>query len=211
MTSTAVKVSLVDDHGLFRRGIGVLVEGFDGYEVLGEASNGREFIDNLSPENLPDIVLMDIDMPEMNGYETCQWMHDNHPDVKVLALSMYKDEQAIIRMLKAGARGYLLKESEADQLYNTLEELRVNGYYHSEKVGKALMDNLHSPVPTINDTELTFLRFACTELTYKEIADKMNVSPRTIDNYRESLFEKLDIKSRIGLAIYAIRHGIYRV
>lgn len=206
-----IKISIVDDQTLFRKGIKLLLKDFDNYSVIQEAANGKEFIDAIDQNNLPEIVLMDIDMPVMNGFQTCQWLNDNYPEIRVIALSMYKDEQAIIKMLKAGAKGYLLKETEPEELKITLDEVHKNGFCYTERVGKVLMDNLTAPIPTISEIEMSFLKLVCTEMTYKEIADKMNVSPRTVDNYRESLFDKLKIKNRIGLAIYAIRHGIYHV
>lgn len=205
-----IRVSLVDDHALFRKGLGALIYEYEGYTVWSEASNGKEFVDNIEDKETPDIVLLDIDMPEMDGFETCQWLKTHYPEIKVLALSMYEDEQAILKMLQVGAKGYLLKNTTTEQLLTSMEEVLKSGYYYSDRVGKVLMSNIETPIPTINDTETSFLKLACTELTYKEIAVQLSVSPRTIDNYREILFEKLQVRSRIGLAIYTIKHGIFR-
>ncbi|HAO45611.1 MAG TPA: DNA-binding response regulator [Chitinophagaceae bacterium] len=212
-------IVLVDDHSLLRIGLAQLVESL-GNTVLFEADNGQEFLERLDKKNLPDIVLMDINMPEMDGFQATQWLKNNHPSVKVLALSMYDNETSIIRMLKCGARGYILKDSEPAELKAAIQALADKGFYYSDLVSGKLMhainkmedesDNLKSLVP-LNERETDFLKYACTEMTYKEIADKMFVSPRTIDGYRDALFEKLHLKTRVGLVMYAIKNGIVTV
>lgn len=210
---------LVDDHVLLRNGLASLVKNL-GHEVMFEADNGREFIKKLSSGPLPEVVLLDINMPEMDGYETAQWLKTNHPDIKILALSMYDNENSIIRMLKSGAKGYILKDSEPIELKAAIEALMNKGYYYSDLVSGKLIhainkiDDEGSDVHTmnnLNERETDFLKYACTELTYKEIADKMFVSPRTIDGYRDALFEKLHVKTRVGLVMYAIKNGIVQV
>lgn len=213
------KVALVDDHSLLRMGLSSLVES-QGNTVLFEADNGKEFLEKLDAANLPHIVLMDINMPEMDGFETTLWLKQNHPEVKVLALSMYDNETSIIRMLKCGARGYILKDSEPAELRTAMNDIMTKGFYYSDLVSGKLMhaissiddetDGLKNLVP-LNEREADFLKYACTEMTYKEIADKMFVSPRTIDGYRDALFEKLKLKTRVGLVMYAIKHGIVHV
>ncbi|HEX2628640.1 MAG TPA: response regulator transcription factor [Chitinophagaceae bacterium] len=212
-------VALVDDHVLLRNGLASLVTNL-GYQVLFEANHGDDFIANMKKQGIPDLVLMDINMPVKDGYETTLWLKKNHPGVLVLALSMYDDESAIIRMLKSGARGYIMKDSEPAELRAALEAIIQKGFYYSEMVTGRLvrtisdMDeegNVSKNPFSLSDREIEFLKLACTEMTYKEIADKMNLSPRTIDGYRDSLFEKLDIKTRTGLVIYAIRNGIVKI
>ncbi len=212
-------IVLVDDHSLLRMGLATLVESL-GNTVLFEADNGKEFLDKLDKKNLPDIVLMDINMPEMDGFQTTQWLKVNHPGVHVLALSMYDNETSIIRMLKCGAKGYILKDSEPAELKAAIHALENKGFYYSDLVSGKLMhainkmddegDGLKSLTP-LNERETDFLKYACTELTYKEIADKMFVSPRTIDGYRDALFEKLHVKTRVGLVMYAIKNGIVNI
>jgi len=220
MPKSKIKVALVDDHILLRNGLANLVRGFDNYEVLFEANNGTHFIEQLKDDTVPDIVLMDINMPDMDGYETAQWLKKNHPDVKVLALSMYDNENAIIRMLKNGARGYILKDTDPKEFRTALDDLVRKGFYYSELVtGKLIhaVNNLDEPeqnlknLINLSEREIDFLKLACTEMTYKEIADKMFVSPRTVDGYRDALFEKLNLKTRVGLVMYAIRNGIVTV
>lgn len=213
------KIVLVDDHILLRNGLASLVRNL-GHEVLFEADNGKEFVKKLAPGLLPDVVLMDINMPEMDGYESAQWLKENHPDIKLLALSMYDNENSIIRMLKCGAKGYILKDSEPVELKSAIESLISKGYYYSDLVSGKLIhainkiDDTGSDINTmnnLNERETDFLKYACTELTYKEIADKMFVSPRTVDGYRDTLFEKLHVKTRVGLVMYAIKNGIVQL
>lgn len=209
-------VVLVDDHVLLRSGLANLVKNFGNYDVLFEANNGKDFIEKLKPGILPEAVLMDINMPEMDGYETCLWLKNNYPEIKVLALSMYDTENAVIRMFKAGAKGYILKDCDPAELKTALEAVIKKGFYYSEMVTGKLIHTINSldedsnmkNIIKLNDREITFLKFVCTELTYKEIADKMFLSPRTIDGYRDDLFQKLNVKTRVGLVMYAIKNGI---
>jgi two-component system, NarL family, invasion response regulator UvrY len=212
-------IVLTDDHVLLRNGLAALVKSL-GHTVLFEADNGKDFISKLDKNNCPDVVLMDINMPEMDGYDTAQWIKTNYWDIKVLALSMYDNENAIIRMLKCGAKGYILKDSEPSELKAAIDALLTKGYYYSDLVSGKLIhainkiDDEGSDVNTVNnlnERETDFLKYACTELTYKEIADKMFVSPRTIDGYRDGLFEKLHVKTRVGLVMYAIKQGVVNV
>jgi DNA-binding NarL/FixJ family response regulator len=180
--------------------------------------NGQELIKKLEAGAEPDLVLMDINMPVMDGYEATKWIKNNRPLIKVLALSMYDEENAIMKMLRSGARGYILKDSEPSELRLALDAVVQKGYYYSELVtGKLIHSINHTEDETngntvkLNDRELEFLKLACSELTYKEIAAEMHLSPRTIDGYRDALFEKLEIKTRTGLAIYAIKNGIVQV
>jgi two-component system invasion response regulator UvrY len=210
-------VVLVDDHILLRNGLSTLINTFNNCSVLFEANNGKDFLDKLNPEMLPDIVLMDINMPEMDGYETASWLKNNYPDVKVLALSMYDNENSIIRMFRAGAKGYILKDSDPAELEAAISSIISKGYYYTEMVTGRLIhsinvldeeDNSVKHLIQLTEREIQFLKLVCSELTYKEIADKMVLSPRTIDGYRDALFDKLNVKTRVGLVMYAIKNGI---
>jgi two-component system invasion response regulator UvrY len=217
MSGRKINVCLVDDHKLLRKGMVELIDGFSGYHVVGEANNGKEFMTRIKSIESPDIVLLDINMPEMDGYETAIWLCKEYPQVKVIALSMYDDEKSIIRMIKAGARGYVLKDAEPSELRKAFDDVVSKGYYYSDLVSGVLVQSLHyddsgiQKKVSINDRETEFLKLACSELTYKEIADRMCLAPRTIDGYRESLFEKLNVKSRVGLVMYAIRNGFVKI
>ena len=217
MSERKIKVCLVDDHKLLRKGMVELIDGFNEYQVIGEFNNGKEFVSLLKSIESPDIVLLDINMPEMDGHETAIWLNKEYPPIKVIALSMYDDEKSIIRMIKAGARGYVLKDAEPAELRKAFDQVVSKGYYYSDLVSGVLVQSLHHDEPgnqkkiSINDRETEFLKLACTELTYKEIADRMCLAPRTIDGYREALFEKLNVKSRVGLVMYAVKKGVVKI
>lgn len=208
-----IDIIIVDDHVLFSQALNGLVSNFDEFNVVIVLKNGKELVDYFSKENKqPQIVLLDIQMPIMNGIEAAQWLKDNKPEIKVLALSMEADEDTILKMLRAGAKGYLLKDIHPSVLQHALKEVHSTGFYYTENVTNTLLNSIHNKEkPTaikLKDRELEFLKLACTERTYKEIAEVMFLSPKTIDNYREALFEKLDAKTRIGLVLYAIREKI---
>ncbi|MDQ6762371.1 MAG: response regulator transcription factor [Bacteroidota bacterium] len=213
-------VVLVDDHSLLRKGLANLIESFGEYKISFEADNGKDFIDKLKAKPSPHAVLMDINMPEMDGYQACLWLKNNHPEIKVLALSMYDNESAVIRMFKAGARGYILKDCHPSELKTALHSLITKGFYYSEMVTGKLIHTINSMdaedsgiknVVQLSEREISFLKLVCTESTYKEIAEQMFLSPRTIDGYRDDLFRKLNAKTRVGLVMYAIRNSIVNV
>lgn len=214
-----IKVALVDDHKLFRKGMVELINGFTGYKVIWEANHGKELIEKLSSEEPPDIVLLDITMPQMDGYETAQWLKIHFPQIKILALSMYDQEDSIIKMFKNGATGYILKDADLSELKSALQEMASKGFFFSPLVSNAFLNSMNKELPenkpaqeiVLSEREREFLKMACTELTYKEIADKMCLASRTIDGYREALFEKLGVKNRVGLVLYAIKHGIVKI
>jgi len=210
-----IKIALVDDHVILRKSLGVLIGMLQDFDIILQADNGQDFINQLKTKPVPDIVLLDITMPIMDGVETARWLKQNHPEVKVLALSMIKNDFVIIRMLKNGARGYILKDCEPGELKTALHEVYKNGYYYNELITSkmAAKNDPEADVPLnmLKEQELVFLRWACSEKTHKEIADEMKVSPRTIDGYRDSLFKKLNVTSRVGIAIYAIKTGFVQV
>jgi two-component system, NarL family, invasion response regulator UvrY len=212
------KIALVDDHVLLRNGLANLLRDLD-YEVVFQADNGAHFIELLKTHEPPQLVLMDINMPLMNGYETTLWLKQNHPSMHVLVLSMLDDEDAVIRMIRNGAKGYVLKDCEPDELKTAIHSILHKGFYHSEMVSGKLLhainhqsdkDNDHGHV-RLTEKETEFLKWICTELSYKEIADKMGISPRTVDSYRDNLQEKLGCKGRVGLVLWTIKNGIVTV
>lgn len=214
-----MSIALVDDHVLLRNGLAALVRQF-GYTVVCEADDGIDLQQKINPKALPDIVLLDINMPRMDGFDTCRWLKQQHPSVRVVALSMYDDETAVIRMIRAGARGYVLKDCEPMELAKALQSVMETGFHYSELLtGKIMHAVLQLDEATdtpglakgLTKKEIEFLKLAATEKTYKEIADEMGLSPRTIDGYRDELFEKLQVKSRVGLVIFAIKHRMVQV
>ncbi|WP_417354294.1 response regulator [Flavobacterium sp.] len=205
-----IKIIIVDDHLLFSQSLSYLVGSFENFEVAGIYNNGKEFITAVKGGiKLPDIVLLDVNMPIMDGIETMKWIKQNHPDQKVIALSVNNDEDTVMRMITNGAKGYLLKDTDPKNFKEALEEVYSRGFYYSEMVSGYLINKLNNDNKIVlKEREIEFIKLACTEKTYKEIADGMCLSPKTIDGYRENLFHKLEIKTRIGLVLYAIKNKI---
>ena len=212
-------IALADDHVLLRNGLASLIKNF-GHEVLFEANNGEDVMKFIDEGKRPELILMDISMPVKDGYETSAWLKENHPEIKVLALSMLDTENAVIRMIKNGARGYVLKDAEPELLKAAISDVLRKGFYYSEMVTGKMVHSISGndvesknsqQVIRLSDNEIEFLKLACTEMTYKEIADKMHKSPRTVDGYRDDLFEKLEVKTRTGLVLYAIKNGIVKI
>jgi len=215
-------LALADDHNLVRSGLKALLNGFEEFNVLCEVSNGLELLQWLrSNPVLPDIVLLDVGMPVMDGFVTALKLHEEFPNIKVVALSVYNEAQTIARMIENGAHAYLLKDAEPDVVRETLMHVHSKGYYYSQHVLESVMQtklsaleatsstshNTIRPIDTITQREREFIQLCCSELTYKEIADRMGVSQRTVDGYRESVFSKLELKSRTGIVLFAVQQG----
>lgn len=209
--SAPIPIALVDDHRLFRSGMASLISSFNRYEVILEAGNGQELISKLTSKIKPSIVLLDINMPHMDGMATAQWLSTHHPEVLIVVLSMSEDADNVIKMIKIGVKGYLLKDSEPQEFEQALNKVMAGELYFPEFAMRHMMSSLTGSQTggfQLNPRELEFLKLVGTELTYKEIADQMCVSVRTVDGYRDQLFEKLQIKSRVGLALYAVKNKL---
>lgn len=204
-----IKVAVADDHDLFRKGIISIFSYYDDINVILEADNGQDLLNKLEgKEELPDVCLLDINMPEMDGYDTLKQIRTRWNSIRVLALSMHDHEHAILRMLKFGANGYVSKDAPPEELLSAIRSVYHLGYYHNELVNNSKVQNLINIDVNITDRERLFLIHVCDELTYAQVADKMEVSTRTVEGYRDSLFKKLDISSRTGLVTFAIRVGL---
>jgi DNA-binding NarL/FixJ family response regulator len=214
-----IKVALVDDHALLRNGLANVIKSFGNYTVLFEADNGRECIDMLMAGNKPDIILLDVNMPEMNGFNTAKWLKENEPEIKVLVLTMMDDDMSIIQMMQLGAKGYILKDTKPEGLKNALHEIAERGFYFNETISDKMLSIVSNPNKDkkpkqeiqFSNQEIMFLKLCCTEKSYKEIGASMGVSARTAETMRVNMFEKLETQSRIGIVMYAIRNGIIQV
>ena len=211
-------VALVDDHILLRSSLARIITNFEGYFVLFQADNGQDFINQITKKNTPDIVLLDISMPVMDGFETADWIKKNLPDTKILVLSMMDNDTTIIRMINRGVSGYILKDSKPAILKEAFDCILQKGFYTNELVSNSMLHFLNKSSNALSNksSQLTlkekeFIKYACTEMTYKEIAAEMSTSPRNIDMYRDQVFDKLELKSRVGLVLYAIKEGFVRV
>ncbi len=214
MPDKKITIAMADDHVMIRQALAGMVEHFGDYQVIMQASNGRELLDLIEQGPQPELVLLDISMPVMNGIETAKSLKSRYPAIKILALSMMDDEQSVVGMVANGARGYLVKDAEPTQLKDALQNIVQKGFHYSDLVTGRMVHNLQNGKVTrqqeqakLSDREMEFLKLTCTELTYKQIADRMHVSHRTVDGYRDALFEKLGVKSRVGLCLYAVRMG----
>jgi two-component system invasion response regulator UvrY len=214
-----IKLAMVDDHVLLRNALASLINSFTYCEVVCEANNGSDLIAKLSKLNAqqkPDVVLLDLNMPIMDGFDTAIWLRDNFPDMHVLMLTMYDSELTLIRLLQAGVKGFLKKDIDPAELKFAINSVMQSGYYYSTQTAGRLAnlfrnnakDNLRLKHAVLEDNEIGFLRLACSDMTYKEIAQKMRLTPRAVDALRDQLFLKLDVRSRVGLAMVAIRNGV---
>lgn len=217
MQTEKINIAIVDDHTLFRQGLAHLLTESNEINVVFDADNGADMISKLCGHPLPEVILMDITMPVMDGYETTKWLKENHPEINVLALSMFEEDKPIIGMLKSGAGGYMLKQSKAADLVSAIKGIATQSFYINELVSGKLLRNIQNNVPVknapigLNPNELRFLELCCSDLTYKQIADMMHLSPHTIDNYREALFQKFEVKSRTGLVISALKNELIKI
>jgi two-component system invasion response regulator UvrY len=216
MKDQSIKIAMIDDHILLRDALAGVINGFDNCRVILLAANGKELIEQMQQHNLPNLAILDLNMPEMDGYETAKYLRINYPDIYVLVLTMYDSEISLLRMVQAGARGFLKKDIHPGELKLAIQSVMTSGYFYSHHSAGKLVNlfkkengnNNTAERFSLSENEITFLRLASTDMTYKEIATLMKISPRTVDNYRDSLFVKLNVKSRVGLAIFAIKSGV---
>lgn len=210
-----IKIAIVDDHKLVSKAIENMFSVRKDFRVVMNCSNGEEFLKELAKaEALPEVVLMDINMPVKNGIETTTDVTAKFPDVNVIALTMEDGEESVIGMLRAGAKGYLLKDSSPELLFEAIQLVKNGHTFYTDIVTQKLLSfkEEENALQKINESlkpkELEFMKLACSELTYKEIADKMNVSPRTVDGYRDSLLVKLNVRTRVGIVLFALKHNM---
>lgn len=210
-----IRIAIADDHVMMRNAISTVISSFPDFKVIIEADNGKELIEQIEKSDLlPDICILDIGMPVMDGYETARQIKAKWNDeIRILALSMYNHEFSVIKMLKNGANGYLLKGADLNELNKALKDIYHKGYYSSELVASNFFQMIRQAenddsLYKINEKEMQFLALCCTDMNYKEIAREMALGTRTIETYRNTLFDKLGLNSRIGLVMFAINSGI---
>ena len=214
MTGDSSKISIVvvDDHQLFRDGLITLIKGLDPrFKVIAKAKNGKELIQLLETGINPDLILLDLNMPVMDGKTTVRAVKSKYPAKKVLILSMKDDESTYIDLLKKGANGFLSKDVEPEELRKTIIGIHEDGYYYSEFIAGKLINGIQPSEKIVakiklNKQELQLIELVCSDYTYNDIAMMMNVSMKSVDGYRAQLFKKFNVKSRVGLVIQAIKN-----
>ncbi len=211
-----IKIVLVDDHDLVRTAFAALIDNFSDCKVIFHSANGGDLIEKLKSATAPDLLLLDLSMPGMDGFEIAKWMQKNYPKVPVLMLTMHDSEFSMIRLLRAGVKGFLKKNIQPDELKYAIYSVASSGYYYSSHTTGRLIHlfrnnpdgHMHLHNALFSDEELEFLEWVCSDLTYKEIAQRMKLKPRSVDTLREQLFNKLEVRSRVGLVMVAIKHGV---
>jgi len=207
---------LVDDHTLFRNGLRILLNTIDKYEVAGEAGNGQEFLDLLEQE-LPDIVLLDIEMPVMDGIAAANVAMGKYPDLKIITLSMYGEEDYYYQMVDAGVKGFLLKNSDMNEVKNAIDTVVDGGNYFSSELLQNLVNSLRTssktrePQAELSEREIEILILICQGLSNQEIADQLFISKRTVDKHRANILEKSQCKNTAQLVMYAIKSKLVEI
>ena len=217
MMPAPIRIVIADDHAIFREGFKILMKNQGEMELVGEAGDGEELLDVVASHH-PDLVITDIKMPKLDGVQACKLLHESYPSVKVIALSMFNDDNLIVDMLEAGAAGYLLKNTNREELLNAVKAVHDGGNYYSlatsKKLAKLIADSKYNPMrhrnnpPKFSAREKEVMALICEQLTSKEIADRLGLSMRTIESHREKIQEKIGARNVIGIVIYAIKHDL---
>jgi two-component system, NarL family, invasion response regulator UvrY len=215
-TTTNYTVILADDHILLRDALGNLINSFEQFTVTQLCANGQELIQAITEKGVPDIIIVDLNMPILDGYKTTEWLAKKHPACKILILTMYDSDIALIRLLQLGVRGFLKKDIHPNELLHAIKTVVEDGYYYPTATGNKMAalfakdkyNQFNFEKSNLSATEIEFIQLASSDKTYKEIAMEMKISTRNVDNLRDTLFEKLSIKSRVSLAIFAIKNGL---
>lgn len=212
---SVIKVAIADDHALFRTGVKTSLMGRKDIQMIAEAENGMQLL-NLLKHIKPDVVLLDIHMPIMDGYTTLPEIKKLYPEIKVIMLSMNNDASIITKMMEIGANSYLTKESDSETIYQAIRTCYEQEFFFNDLTNKALLNGLRMKKPVeivapevhLTDKEITILKLMCEEKSTKEIADMVDLSPRTVEAIRDKLKTKTGVKSMAGLVMYAVKAGI---
>ena len=212
-----IRIALADDQQLFRKGLAMLLRDMAGARVVLECANGQELLTALTDTPV-DVVLLDLEMPVMNGVETMGRIRKDFPAVKVIVLSSHEEDKFVIQLMELGANGYMLKTAAPDEIDMAIRSVAENGYYFSDRIGHVKLHGLvkdkrvkpvFNEIDPLSERELEVLRGICSELTTAEIAAKLFVSPRTVDFHRNNLLLKTGARNAAGLVVYAMTKGIY--
>lgn len=208
-----VKIAMADDHNLFRESLCTIINSWENCKVILQAANGKQLIESLNTKNLPDLALIDLNMPVMNGYDTLKAIKEKYPAIKLMVISTYNSEEMIWQVIKCGAEGFISKDDDPSRLKKGVVEMMQTGYFFSDHsaskmVRKFMQNGKITLANSLTKKDIDFLKYLCPEKTYKEIALVMNLEERQVEYLRVSLFEKFGAKSRTGLAVKAIEKGL---
>ena len=212
-----IRVALVDDHPLFREGMQTMINSYPDMEVILEASNGEELLTHLESGVQVDLILLDLEMPQMDGMQTCEKLKEQYPDIKILILTMHNEARLIQYLMKLGANGYILKTSKWEELQKGLREVMDKGYHFSDLVGLAMLQNIQAPnkgkpkigyAATLTSREKEVLELICKGKNTPEIAELLFISKRTVEGHRANLLARLEVKNTAGLIVKALKEGI---
>jgi DNA-binding NarL/FixJ family response regulator len=211
-----IKVAIADDHKIFRKGVILSLRPYSAIKFVQEAENGQELLDGLAASE-PDVVLMDLRMPLKDGIETTKIIAKQYPSIHIIALTMYEDERFVSHMMEIGANGYLLKSADPSEIKRAIIEVATKGYYLNNFVNRILLKKSHTRtkiIPslnteiTLNDREREVVRYICMEFTAQEIAQKIDVSPRTVEAIKDRLMERFGAKNTAGLVFFAVKNNL---
>jgi len=211
-----INISIVDDHSLFRNGLKLLLSAFPEIEVISECSNGKEFIESLE-RIVPEVVLMDIEMPVMNGIDATKEAICKFPDLNIITLSMFGEEEYYYKMIDAGVKGFILKNSNIDEVVKAIRTIRNGGTYFSQEILYNVVKNIREVSKTdpfqlqLSTRELEILDLICKGLSNQEIGNELNISKRTVDKHRANILSKTDTKNTANLVMFAIEHKLIEV
>jgi two-component system, NarL family, response regulator DegU len=213
-----IKIAIADDHALFRRGMASLLKTIPDFEVVLEASNGQELVDQI-PAYKPDLVIMDLKMPVMDGMQATEYIREHFADVKVIVISMLDEDQFVYKLMELGANGYLLKDTDTEEVEMAIRTVLAEDYYYGPFLNKVMhrrfLDKSRKKEATINskihftERELEIIQLVCEGLTTVQIADKVCLSNRTVDGHRNSIMDKLGVKNTAGVVVYAVKNQLY--
>jgi DNA-binding NarL/FixJ family response regulator len=211
-----IRIALVDDHSLFRMGLKAILSDYQDLLLASEAENGKKFIESLADHPV-DVVLMDLEMPVMDGVEATEYLKAHHPEVRVIMLTMHDDDGFMLKLMEIGASGYLLKNTGQKELVAAIRTSHETGVYFNDRLSMAMLKNIGKKQAAfqkpgqphdLTEREVEVLKLICDELTTPEIAEKLFLSPRTVETYRKTLFEKTGVKNMAGLVMWAVRNGL---
>jgi two-component system invasion response regulator UvrY len=210
-----ISIAIADDHAMLRKGLLNVLSMIGNYEPIFDVDNGNEVIECLKKHLIPDVLILDVNMAGKDGYETAAWVTKYFPQVKILALSSYSDENTILKMIQVGAKGYITKNHDPEKLSEAIDAVYEKGVYLPESISLKIFSGIKNnalfndeKAALLNEKERNFLSLLCQELSYQEIAARMFLSPRTIDDYRKKLTKKLNVRGKSGLIVYAMNNGL---